>query len=126
MGAPCSFNRSAFPLLNAIIMHETTAPDKKKSTSRSFGRARNMAQVSCDCKGRRPLPKMILDESETLIEKADPVQEHLISNRRGSLWVNGQFTVRVRGPGPEPGRIVRIRQPFALIGQIPGADDPDR
>jgi pSer/pThr/pTyr-binding forkhead associated (FHA) protein len=41
---------------------------------------------------------------------------------RGSLWVDGQFTVRVRGPGPEPGRIVRIRRPFALIGQIPGAD----
>ena len=41
---------------------------------------------------------------------------------RGSLWVDGQFTVRLRGPGPEPGRIVRIRRPFALIGQIPGAD----
>ena len=41
---------------------------------------------------------------------------------RGPLWVDGQFTVRVRGPGPEPGRIVRIRRPFALIGQIPGAD----
>jgi hypothetical protein len=41
---------------------------------------------------------------------------------RGPLWVDGQFTVRVRGPGPEPGRIVRIRRPFSLIGQIPGAD----
>ena len=41
---------------------------------------------------------------------------------RGPLWVDGQFTVRVRGPGPEPGRVVRIRRPFALIGQIPGAD----
>jgi pSer/pThr/pTyr-binding forkhead associated (FHA) protein len=41
---------------------------------------------------------------------------------RSSLWVDGQFTVRLRGPGPEPGRIVRIRRPFALIGQIPGAD----
>jgi FHA domain len=41
---------------------------------------------------------------------------------RGPLWVDGQFTVRLRGPGPEPGRIVRIRRPFALIGQIPGAD----
>ena len=41
---------------------------------------------------------------------------------RGPLWVDGQFTVRVRGPGPEPARIVRLRRPFALIGQIPGAD----
>jgi pSer/pThr/pTyr-binding forkhead associated (FHA) protein len=41
---------------------------------------------------------------------------------RSSLWVDGQFTVRLRAPGPEPGRIVRIRRPFALIGQIPGAD----
>jgi pSer/pThr/pTyr-binding forkhead associated (FHA) protein len=41
---------------------------------------------------------------------------------RGSLWVDGQFTVRVRGPGPEPGRVIRVRRPFALIGQIPGAD----
>ena len=41
---------------------------------------------------------------------------------RGPLWVDGQFTARVRGPGPEPGRIVRVRRPFALIGQIPGAD----
>jgi FHA domain len=41
---------------------------------------------------------------------------------RGPLWVDGQFTIRVRGPGPEPGRIVRLRRPFALIGQIPGAD----
>ena len=37
---------------------------------------------------------------------------------RGSIWVDGQFTVRVRGPGTEPGRIIRIRRPFALIGQI--------
>jgi pSer/pThr/pTyr-binding forkhead associated (FHA) protein len=41
---------------------------------------------------------------------------------RGPLWVDGQFTVRVRGPGPEPGRVIRVRRPFALIGQIPGAD----
>ena len=40
---------------------------------------------------------------------------------RGPLWVDGQFTVRVRGPERETGRIVRIRRPFALIGQIPGA-----
>jgi hypothetical protein len=41
---------------------------------------------------------------------------------RGPLWVDGQFTVRVRGPGSEPGRVIRVRRPFALIGQIPGAD----
>ena len=41
---------------------------------------------------------------------------------RGPLWVDGRFTVRVRGPGPEPGRVIRVRRPFALIGQIPGAD----
>ena len=41
---------------------------------------------------------------------------------RGPLWVDGRFTVRLRGPGTEPGRIVRIPRPFALIGQIPGAD----
>ena len=47
---------------------------------------------------------------------------------RGPLWVDGRFTVRVRGPGLEPGRIVRLRRPFALIGRGPEAeiriDDP--
>lgn len=47
---------------------------------------------------------------------------------RGPLWVDGRLTVRVRGPGPEPGRVVRIGRPFALVGRLPGAeirlDDP--
>src|SRR5947208_15734314 len=47
---------------------------------------------------------------------------------RGPLWVDGRFTVRVRGPGPDPGRIVRLRRPFALSGRRPEAeirlDDP--
>jgi pSer/pThr/pTyr-binding forkhead associated (FHA) protein len=41
---------------------------------------------------------------------------------RRKFWVDGQFTVRLRGLGSEPGRIIRLRRPFALIGQIPGAD----
>ncbi len=41
---------------------------------------------------------------------------------RGPLWADGQFTVRVRGPGSEAVRSFRVRRPFALIGQIPGAD----
>lgn len=41
---------------------------------------------------------------------------------RGSLWVDGRFTVRLRGIGAEPGRIIRLRRPFALVGQVPGAD----
>jgi pSer/pThr/pTyr-binding forkhead associated (FHA) protein len=41
---------------------------------------------------------------------------------RAPLWIDGRLTVRLRGPGPEPGRIIRIRRPFALIGQVPGAD----
>jgi pSer/pThr/pTyr-binding forkhead associated (FHA) protein len=41
---------------------------------------------------------------------------------RDSLWVDGRFTVRLRGIGAEPGRIIRLRRPFALVGQIPGAD----
>jgi pSer/pThr/pTyr-binding forkhead associated (FHA) protein len=41
---------------------------------------------------------------------------------RGPLWADGQFTVKVRGPGAEPPRAFRVRRPFALIGQIPGAD----
>jgi pSer/pThr/pTyr-binding forkhead associated (FHA) protein len=41
---------------------------------------------------------------------------------RASLWIDGRLTVRLRGPGPEPGRIIRVRKPFALIGQVPGAD----
>jgi pSer/pThr/pTyr-binding forkhead associated (FHA) protein len=41
---------------------------------------------------------------------------------RGPLWVDGQFTVKVRGPESEPARSFRVRRPFALIGQIPGAD----
>ena len=48
---------------------------------------------------------------------------------RAPLWIDGRLTVRLRGPGPEPGRIIRVRRPFALIGQVPGADvridDPD-
>ena len=41
---------------------------------------------------------------------------------RGTLWVVGQLTVRVRGPAPGPGRIVRIPRPFATIGRGPGVD----
>ena len=44
----------------------------------------------------------------------------------GPLWVEGQFTARVRGPSAS--RVGRIRRPFALIGSHPGAsiriDDP--
>ena len=40
----------------------------------------------------------------------------------GPLWAVGQFTLRVRGPGTTPGRVVRIRKPFALIGRHPDAD----
>ena len=47
---------------------------------------------------------------------------------RGPLWVDGRFTVRVRGPGLDPGRIVRLRRPYAVIGRRPEAeiriDDP--
>ena len=47
---------------------------------------------------------------------------------RGQFWVDGQFTVRLRGLGAEPGRIIRIRRPFALIGRSLSAeiriDDP--
>jgi pSer/pThr/pTyr-binding forkhead associated (FHA) protein len=49
-------------------------------------------------------------------------------DHRGPLWVDGRFTVRVRGPGHDPGRVVRTRRPFALIGRLPEAeiriDDP--
>ena len=31
---------------------------------------------------------------------------------RGPHWVNGRFTVRVRGMGHEPDRIVRVRRPL--------------
>ena len=44
------------------------------------------------------------------------------NDARGPLWVDGQFTARVRGLGSAPARIARIRRPFALIGSIPGAD----
>jgi len=47
---------------------------------------------------------------------------------RGQYWVDGQFTVRLRGLGSEPSRILRVRRPFALIGRAPTAeiriDDP--
>jgi len=43
-----------------------------------------------------------------------------VGEDRDSLWVDGRFTVRVRGP--EPGRVIRLRRPFALIGRLPGAD----
>jgi FHA domain len=41
---------------------------------------------------------------------------------RGQFWVDGQFTVRLRGLGSEPNRIIRLRRPFALIGRALGAD----
>jgi pSer/pThr/pTyr-binding forkhead associated (FHA) protein len=41
---------------------------------------------------------------------------------RGPLWVDGQITVKVRGPGSEPARTFRVRRPFALLGRIIGAD----
>ena len=51
-----------------------------------------------------------------------------VAARRGVPWADGQITLRVRGPGAEPGRIVRLGRPFALIGRHPGADVriPDR
>ena len=41
---------------------------------------------------------------------------------RGALWIDGQFTIKVRSPGAESGRTFRVRRPFALIGRIQGAD----
>jgi pSer/pThr/pTyr-binding forkhead associated (FHA) protein len=41
---------------------------------------------------------------------------------RGPLWVDGQITVKVRGPGSEPPRSFRVRRPFGLLGRIIGAD----
>jgi pSer/pThr/pTyr-binding forkhead associated (FHA) protein len=41
---------------------------------------------------------------------------------RGPLWVDGQFTVKVRVPGSDSARVFRVRRAFALIGRIPGAD----
>ena len=40
---------------------------------------------------------------------------------------DGQFTVQGSWSGAlSQGRVIRIRRPFALIGQIPGADRADR
>jgi pSer/pThr/pTyr-binding forkhead associated (FHA) protein len=38
----------------------------------------------------------------------------------GPLWVDGEFTLRLREPGSE--RVLRIRRPFALLGRIAGSD----
>ena len=38
----------------------------------------------------------------------------------GSLWVDGEFTLRLHEPGSE--RVMRIRRPFALLGRIAGSD----
>jgi pSer/pThr/pTyr-binding forkhead associated (FHA) protein len=38
----------------------------------------------------------------------------------GPYWVNGEFTLRIRGPAID--RIARIRRPFALLGRIEGSD----
>jgi pSer/pThr/pTyr-binding forkhead associated (FHA) protein len=46
----------------------------------------------------------------------------VVKEVRGPHWVDGQFTVKVRGPGPESVRSFRVRRPFALIGRILGAD----
>ncbi|WP_435022651.1 FHA domain-containing protein (plasmid) [Tundrisphaera sp. TA3] len=39
----------------------------------------------------------------------------------GVPWADGQVTLRLRGPGKEPGRILRTEGPVALIGRHPGA-----
>src|SRR5579864_5349678 len=38
----------------------------------------------------------------------------------GALWVDGEFTLRIREVGSE--RVLRIRRPFALLGRITGSD----
>ncbi len=40
----------------------------------------------------------------------------------GPLWTGGEMMLRVQGKGREPERIVRIKRPFALIGQAVDAD----
>ena len=40
----------------------------------------------------------------------------------GVPWADGQITLRVRGPGPEPGRILRSSGPTFLVGRHPRAD----
>ena len=40
----------------------------------------------------------------------------------GTLWVEGEFLLRIRGGGPGPNRTVRIDRPFAVVGFGPDAD----
>ena len=44
------------------------------------------------------------------------------SGPTGVPWDDGEITFRLRGPGREPGRIIRVRRPFALVGRHPRAD----
>jgi pSer/pThr/pTyr-binding forkhead associated (FHA) protein len=43
-----------------------------------------------------------------------------VRGQGGALWVDGEFTLRVREAGSE--RDLRIRRPFALLGRIAGSD----
>lgn len=40
---------------------------------------------------------------------------------RPTLWAEGRFTLRVRGPGGED-RVVAVGRPYGLIGRVAGAD----
>jgi FHA domain len=59
--------------------------------------------------------------SDTRQPAPDPPASHTGgSPTPGSLWVDGEFTLRLCEPGSE--RVLRIRRPFALVGRIAGAD----
>lgn len=38
------------------------------------------------------------------------------------IWVDGEMTLRVRGPGPGGGRTITLPRPYGIIGRAEGAD----
>jgi hypothetical protein len=77
----------------------------------------------------QPIPKFFVPELLTAFSMAansderypvpDPLPPATHSGNNW-LWVDGEFTVRMREGGAD--RILRIRRPFALLGRIAGSD----
>src|SRR5579872_3287942 len=54
-------------------------------------------------------------------EQGEPMEDR-DDNSPGQFWTEGDMMLQVQGLGREMDRIVKIRRPFALVGQSPDSD----